>query len=211
MASLRLATTTVGDTANPHLWIPRALEILWLLTIVLVPLVFLGREFEAGSSTLGSFELPKIVILRLLVGLMASLWLIEWGLQARISGAGAWNRSSPALWLSGIRRWLQERPNRWLYLAVAFFAGATLLSTVLSASLEVSLWGEVPGQDSYSAYTTFAYVLLVAVISSHLRTQSQLWRLLCQWRRHVGPLGRSKTVPPGVFMFSEKVRANWPA
>ena len=33
----------------------------------------------------------------------------------------------------------------------------------------------------------------------------------CQWRRHVGPLGRSKTVPAGVFMFSEKVRANWPA
>ena len=32
----------------------------------------------------------------------------------------------------------------------------------------------------------------------------------CQWRRNVGPLGRSKTVPPGVFMFSEKVRANWP-
>ena len=26
----------------------------------------------------------------------------------------------------------------------------------------------------------------------------------CQWRRHVGPLGRSKTVPRGVFMFSEK-------
>ena len=23
-------------------------------------------------------------------------------------------------------------------------------------------------------------------------------RLRCQWRRHVGPLGRSKTVPPGV-------------
>ena len=34
---------------------------------------------------------------------------------------------------------------------------------------------------------------------------------VCQWRRHVGPLGRSKTVPPGVFMFSEKIRANWPA
>ena len=33
----------------------------------------------------------------------------------------------------------------------------------------------------------------------------------CQWRRHVGPLGRSKTVPPGVFMLSEKVRANRPA
>ncbi len=35
--------------------------------------------------------------------------------------------------------------------------------------------------------------------------------LACQWRRHVGPLGRSKTVPPGAFMSSEKVRANWPA
>ena len=33
----------------------------------------------------------------------------------------------------------------------------------------------------------------------------------CQWRRHVGPLGRSKTVPSGVFMSTEKVRANWPA
>ena len=33
----------------------------------------------------------------------------------------------------------------------------------------------------------------------------------CQWRRHVGPLGRSKTVPPSVFMSTEKVRAKWPA
>jgi len=178
LTKVMLDGSPLEKQSKQHQWISRALEFLWLLAIVLVPLVFLGREFGAGSSTIGSFELPKIVILRLLVGLMASLWLIEWGLQARISGAGLWNRSSPALWLSGIRRWLQESPTRWLYLAVAFFAGATLLSTVLSASLDVSLWGEVPGQDSYSAYTTFAYVLLFAVISSHLRTQSQLWRLL---------------------------------
>ena len=33
----------------------------------------------------------------------------------------------------------------------------------------------------------------------------------CQWRRNVGPLGRSKTVSPSVFMSTEKVRVNWPA
>ena len=149
-----------------------------MLAIVLVPLVFLGRELAAGSSTLASFELPKIVTLRLLVGLMICLWLLEWGLQSRYSGIVPWHKSSPRSWIWGIRCWLRENPTRWLYLAVGIFTGATLLSTLLSASLEVSLWGEVPGQDSYSAHTTAAYVLLFAVISSHLRTLSQLWRLL---------------------------------
>jgi tetratricopeptide (TPR) repeat protein/O-antigen ligase len=74
--------------------------------------------------------------------------------------------------------WLRARPTRWLVLAAAFFLGATLLSTLLSVSPKVSLWGEVPGQDSYSAYTTIAYVLLFAVIATHLKTAAQLWRLL---------------------------------
>ena len=178
MASPRSSTVAGGETAIPHQWIARALEFLWLLAIILVPLVFLGREFAAGSSSLVSFELPKIVILRLLVSLMICLWLFEWGLQSRYSGAGPWYKSSPSVWIRGLRRWLLETPTRWLYLAAAVFTGATLLSTLLSASLEVSLWGEVPGQDSYSAHTTVAYVLLFAVISSHLRTLSQLWRLL---------------------------------
>ena len=51
----------------------------------------------------------------------------------------------------------------------------------------------------------------LAPIRDELGQISRMVGIACQWRRHVGPLGRSKTVPPGVFMFSEKVRANWPA
>ena len=51
----------------------------------------------------------------------------------------------------------------------------------------------------------------MAVMQVLVRLIRRWGQLRCQWRRHVGPLGRSKTVPPGVFMFSEKVRANWPA
>ena len=80
--------------------------------------------------------------------------------------------------LSGMVGWLRKKPTRWLYLAVWFFLGTTLLSTVLSASFEVSLWGEIPGQDGYSAYTLVAYVVLFATIATHLKTRAQLWRLL---------------------------------
>ena len=40
------------------------------------------------------------------------------------------------------------------------------------------MWGEVPGQDGYSAYNITAYVLLFCVIATHLKTRSQLWRIL---------------------------------
>ena len=164
------------------LWINRALESLWILTIVLVPLAFLGRSYGEWSSVIGSFELPKIVLLRTLVGLMAAFWLVEWGLSGGFPFRISTNRESwqirPAVWLSGARNWLRTRPTRWVIVAAAIFLATTLLSTILSASWRVSLWGDVPGQDSYSAYTVAAYVLLFAIIATHLKTSSQLWRLI---------------------------------
>ena len=164
------------------LWINRALESLWLLTIMLVPLAFLGRSFGEGSSVIGSFELPKIVLLRTLVGLMAGLWLAEWalisGFPFSLAATEQPFRLRPMTWLSSLRDWLRAQPTRWVTLAALLFLVTTLLSTVLSVSWQVSLWGDVPGQDSYSAYTVVAYVLLFAVIATHLKTAPQLWRLL---------------------------------
>lgn len=169
------------------LWIHRGLEALWLLTIILVPLAFLGRNFGEWSSIIGSFELPKIAILRTLVGLMASLWLIEWaitGLSAiGPSGSDPLSvfRSSilrPGIWFRSLVSWLRAQPTRWFVLAVSLFVGSTLLSTVLSASFSVSMWGDVPGQDSYGTYTVVCYVLLFAVIATHLRSPAQMWRLI---------------------------------
>jgi O-antigen ligase len=80
--------------------------------------------------------------------------------------------------LAYLRGWLSEQPTRWVVLAVWFFGVTTLLSTVFSASLPVSLWGEVPGQDGLSAFTLGPHLLLFAVITTHLKTRAQLWRLL---------------------------------
>jgi len=164
------------------LWINRGLEALWLLTVILVPLAFLDRGYAVSEAVIAYVEVPKVALLRTLVGLMAILWLIEWIVQGRrppdspSESEGFWLRYTALA--SRLAGWLRDRPSRWLILAVWFFLGTTLLSTLLSGSFEVSLWGEVPGQDGYSAYTIVAYVLLFAVIATHLRTRAQLWRIL---------------------------------
>ena len=163
------------------LWIHRSLETLWLLTVVLVPLAFLGRSYGEWSSVIGSFELPKIVLLRTLVSLMAVLWLIEWALSPHHpdgrSTAQPSLRPSPMGWPGRLWSWLNSQPTHWFMLAVALYLASTLISTALSPSISVSLWGDVPGQDSYGAYTVIAYVLLFCVIATHLKTPAQLWRL----------------------------------
>lgn len=166
-------------------WITRALESLWLLVVLLVPLVFLGRNYGEWSSVIGSFELPKIVLLRTLVALMAALWLVEWALQGRPLSPTVFKPFrviAPGLYLTAgvkiVKLWLHGEPARWVRLAVLLYLGSVVLSTVLSASFSVSMWGDVPGQDSYSAYTVATYLLLFAVMVTHLKTVSQLQRLL---------------------------------
>ena len=163
-------------------WINKFLEALWLLTAFLVPLVFLGRDYAASEAVISYVEVPKIALLRTLVALMAILWLVEWAIQGRIPLVSLWTKPSPrfcpSLWWASLVGWLRKQPSRWVILAVWFFLGTTLLSTVLSGSFKVSLWGEVPGQDGYAAYTIVAYVVLFGVITTHLRTKAQLWRLI---------------------------------
>lgn len=164
------------------LGINRGLEILWLLTVIFVPLVFLGRSYGEWSSILESYELPKIALLRTLAGLMASLWLIEWGLQhggnLNFVGPGGEFSVRPGAWFSSLRQWLRGEPTRWLVLAVVIYLASTLLSTALSASFSVSMWGDFPGQNSYGAYTVISYVIIFGVIATHLKTRAQLSRIL---------------------------------
>ena len=82
------------------------------------------------------------------------------------------------LWLARSISAIRGHPHRWLFLAVGFYLGTTLLSTALSGSIQVSLWGEIPGQDGYSAYTVLAYILLFTMIATRLKTRPQVWRLL---------------------------------
>jgi hypothetical protein len=159
------------------------MEALWLLTVVLVPLAFLDKEYIYSEAEIAFIELPKIAILRTLVGLMTILWLLEWGIGGRFPLGSWFNRrqmqARPSTYLAPILGWLREQPSRWLIVAVWFFFFSTLVSTVFSASVKVSLWGEIPGQDGLSAYTLLSHILLFGVITAHLKTRAQLWRLMC--------------------------------
>ena len=67
------------------------------MVVLLVPLVFLRRYYGEWSSVVGSFEIPKIALLRTLVSLMV-LWVAEWGLRDRRTfglGAGQQSASFP--------------------------------------------------------------------------------------------------------------------
>ena len=147
-----------------------------------MPLAYLDRDFIRSEAIISYVEVPKIALLRLLAAIMAVLWLVEWGLRGRLplgsfsKTNGRWIR--PPEWFRSGINWLRNQPTRWLFVAVWAFLGVTLLSTVLSGARSVSVWGEVPGQDGYAAYTIAAYVLLFGVVATHLRTQAQLWRIL---------------------------------
>ncbi len=179
-AAPTLIPVITAETLVP--WINRGLEFLWLLTVVLVPLAFVERGDLISASAIAYLEVPKIALLRTLAGLMAILWLTQWAIQTRFSFGHLTGLGSPLFepraWAGGLFRWLGDQPTRWLTLAVIFFLCTILISTLLSASFEVSLWGEVPGEDGYAAYTMMAYGLLFAVIATHLRTRAQVWRLL---------------------------------
>ena len=127
-------------------------------------------------------EVPKVAVLQTLAGLMAELWLIDWGLhsspESNISLTSRNLRDLPPLSLAWLKNEILNQPRRWPLIAVGFYLGTTFLNTALSGSFRVSLWGEVPGQDSYSTYNVVAYAVLFAMIATRLKTRPQVWRLL---------------------------------
>ena len=182
-----LAISNEIKTAPPHsdkpvIWINRAMESLWLLAVIFVPLVFLGRDFGEWSSVIGSFEIPKLALLRILVGILFSLWLLKLVIENQGPYSAVVKLGTTLAHPTGLpgnfNGWLRRQPARWLFLAAFLYLATTLLSTVFSASFSVSMWGDVPGQDSYSAYTVLAYVLLFGIVATHLRTADQMKRLL---------------------------------
>ena len=182
MTTAAPAISTSRFLASLSKWINRALEALWLLLVVLVPLTFIDRDYAVSEAVIAYLEVPKVALLRTLAGVMAALWLMEWSIYGRFS-AWTWINSHleslPSFsMMTGLFSWLQERPVRLVMLAVWFFLGSTILSTLFSGSIKTSLWGEIPGQDGFAAYTVAGYFLVCGIIATHLKTRGQLWRLL---------------------------------
>lgn len=173
-----------GDARSAAMlrWINSGIEILWLLAVLLVPLAFLDRQYAISAAVIASVEVPKIALLRTLSGLIAILWLLEWGIANRSTPLASWLTDVPQFQFRALiavpMAWLRAQPSHWLWLAVWFYFATVLMGTLFSASFSVSLWGEVPGQDGYSAYTIAAYAVLFGATATHLKTSPQSWRLL---------------------------------
>ena len=159
-------------------WLLRAQEILWLMVVVGVPLAFLSRGDVLDSPVIVFVEIPKIALLRAVAAAMAALWMVEWAIGSRPDDGRGIRASVAGRRLLGLKSPWIPSPQGWLMAAVAGYFGVTLAATLLSASVAVSVWGEVPGQDGYPAYTMAAYAVLFAVIATHLKTRRQLWRMI---------------------------------
>ena len=48
----------------------------------LLPLAFFGQDYAQSEAVIAYVEVPKVAVLRTLAGLMAALWLIDWGLHS---------------------------------------------------------------------------------------------------------------------------------
>ena len=75
------ATAPLIVTSQSQAWINRAIEFLWLVA-ALLPLAFFGQDYAQSEAVIAYVEVPKVAVLRTLAGLMAALWLIDWGLHS---------------------------------------------------------------------------------------------------------------------------------
>ena len=152
----------------------------------MVPLMFLSQDYALSEAQIAYVEIPKVALLRTLAGLIALIWAVEWAITSRafqsfspsISIQAFARKPRPTKVVLALRDWLKVHPTRWLLLAAGLFFGSTFLSTVLSGSFTTSMWGEIPGQDGYSAYSIASYGVLFAVVATHLKSRAQMSRLL---------------------------------
>jgi predicted negative regulator of RcsB-dependent stress response len=165
---MRAKTLPNSSYDKTLLYIRRSIEGLWLAAAFLIPLAIAPSDWMISY-----IQLPKVALLRVLVSLVAMLWVVEWALSARDDGL-----AMPRVGWRPFQGWVVKEPTRWLLVAVTVFMGVYLLSTVLSASVRTSVWGSPRIWDGYSLYNMLTCYLLFMVIVTHLKSREQLWRLL---------------------------------
>ena len=58
-----------------------------------MPLAFFGQDYAKPETIIAYVEVPKVALLRILVGLMAVLWLIDWGLHSSAESSVSINKN----------------------------------------------------------------------------------------------------------------------
>ncbi|MEW5957103.1 MAG: tetratricopeptide repeat protein [Chloroflexota bacterium] len=138
----------------------KIIEAGWLAIVVAVPLFF--NIYSART-----FEPDKITLLRSIVSIMILAWLIS------VIERGLSDEDDSQLSLTGrFRRWLQIP----FFLPTLLLALAYIISTILSISPTVSLWGSY--QRMQGTYSALSYLVVFALMAGNLRTRAQVDRLV---------------------------------
>lgn len=155
------------DTPGPRTRIDIAIEALTLIALILVPLVFRGREWVSF------FSQPKFFVLHFVALAIAVLWLFELAIDFATNektGSGSLFERVD-VWLSGGR-------HRWAVIAAVGFGVAFVISTLLSPLPGVSVWGRDFGDLGYELYSTLSYLVIFLAVALRTRTSDQLLRIV---------------------------------
>ena len=140
----------------------KVIEAGWLAAVVVVPLFF-----NVHSNRV--FEPDKLSLLRSIALVMAVAWLIRVLEDWRVARAeGTAETDGTPFWRNTF--------NTPLVLPTLVLMLVYLVSTILSITPSVSLWGSY--QRLQGTYTTLAYIVIFFLILQGLRTKRQLDRLI---------------------------------
>ena len=150
----------------PRTRIDVAIEVLTLIGIILIPIIFRGRELVAFYSQ------PKFFVLHFVALSIAGLWLFELAMSAATDA-----RSGTTSWFDRADSWLARARHRWVAVSVAGFGLIFFISTLLSPLPWVSVWGRDFGDLGYDLYSTLSYLVIFFAVAFRVRTQGQLLRI----------------------------------
>jgi len=144
----------------------KVIEAGWLTAIIVVPLFF-----NVYSSRV--FEPDKLTLLRSIVLVMVTAWLIKLIEQGvRVQPEERADGTRPGLWIRA-RAWMAHTP---LVLPTVLLVMIYILSTIGSITPRISLLGSY--QRLQGTYTTFSYIVVFFLMLQHLRTREQINRLV---------------------------------
>ncbi|MBK8988625.1 MAG: peptidylprolyl isomerase [Chloroflexi bacterium] len=140
-------------------WCEGLIEAGWIAAVIAVPLFF-----NIHSDRV--FEPDKLTLLRSIAVLMSVAWLV------RFIDRQDWRQ---------VQAWLRPKAEMAVWripfaLPIFLLVVAYLISTLFSVSPSVSLAGSY--QRLQGTYTTFAYIVIFALIASTMRSRQQLNRLV---------------------------------
>ncbi|MCR4407334.1 MAG: tetratricopeptide repeat protein [Anaerolineae bacterium] len=143
----------------------KVIEAGWLVVIIVVPLFF--NVYSARV-----FEPDKLTLLRSIVLVISTAWLIKLIEQGLRRPEEQENETPPGFWIQA-RSWITRTP---LVLPTLLLVIVYILSTITSITPRISLLGSY--QRLQGTYTTLSYIVVFFLMLQNLRTREQINRLV---------------------------------